>query len=371
MSKKSVAVGLSGGVDSSVAALMLKKAGYEVVGLFMRNWKEESEDGVCTAEQDYADVRSVAAKLDIPYYTIDFSKEYADRVFAHFVGEYSRGRTPNPDVLCNSEIKFGPFCEFAKKIGAEYVATGHYAGVERGSNDEIILVRADDENKDQTYFLNQLCSEQLSNVIFPLQHLAKPEVRRIAEEAGLITARKKDSTGICFIGERDFRKFLSQYLPMKKGEIRDLKGKVLGEHDGVFFYTIGQRKGFGLGGVSGEKNDAPYYVIDKDVKNNILYVNQGECDRLYSVALATENFNIISVGFADGDEVSVRTRHREALNPARIFKTDGGVRMEFLKPVRAVTPGQYAVVYKGKTCLGGGVICDKTPAIGFVPPAKR
>ena len=301
----------------------------------------------------------------------DFSKEYADRVFAHFVGEYSRGRTPNPDVLCNSEIKFGPFCEFAKKIGAEYVATGHYAGVERGSNGEIILVRADDENKDQTYFLNQLCSEQLSNVIFPLQHLAKPEVRRMAEEAGLITARKKDSTGICFIGERDFRKFLSQYLPMKKGEIRDLKGKVLGEHDGVFFYTIGQRKGFGLGGVSGEKNDAPYYVIDKDVKNNILYVNQGECDRLYSVALATENFNIISVGFADGDEVSVRTRHREALNPARIFKTDGGVRMEFLKPVRAVTPGQYAVVYKGKTCLGGGVICDKTPAIGFVPPAKR
>lgn len=360
MPKKCVAVGLSGGVDSSVAALILKREGYDVVGLFMRNWKEESPDGVCTAEEDYEFVRRVAAKLDIPYYTIDFSKEYAERVFSHFVEEYSKGRTPNPDVLCNSEIKFGPFREFARGVGAEYVATGHYAGVERVSG-KTYLIRAADENKDQTYFLNQLSGEQLSNVIFPLCPYQKSEVRRIAAEAGLASAEKKDSTGICFIGERDFRKFLAQYLPMKKGEIRDLSGRVLGEHDGVFFYTIGQRKGFGLGGVKGAKNDAPYYVISKDVKRNILYVNQGECPELYASGLETENFNFITDGITDGERVEVRTRHREPLRPAAAYMTREGVKVIFDFPVRAVTPGQYAVLYKDRVCIGGGVIKKALP----------
>ena len=354
MSKKSVAVGLSGGVDSSVAALMLKKAGYEVVGLFMRNWKEESEDGVCTAEQDYADVRSVAAKLDIPYYTIDFSKEYADRVFAHFVGEYSRGRTPNPDVLCNSEIKFGPFCEFAKKIGAEYVATGHYAGVERGSNGEIILVRADDENKDQTYFLNQLSSEQLSNVIFPLQHLAKPEVRRIAEEAGLITARKKDSTGICFIGERDFRKFLSQYLPMKKGEIRDLKGKVLGEHDGVFFYTIGQRKGLGVA------LGRPAFVSKIDPENALVYLSY---DKKTTDRVRLQSFRESYPGaVSQGMSCLCRLRSTGKLLKAKLsLLEEGGAKLLLDSPTPSVSSGQAGVVYSVDdipAVLGMGTVED-------------
>ena len=355
MSKQSVAVGLSGGVDSSVAALLLKQAGYEVTGLFMRNWKEESPDGVCTAEEDYSYVRAVAQKLDIPYYTIDFSKEYAEKVFSHFVSEYEKGRTPNPDVLCNSEIKFGPFLNFAKGIGADYIATGHYAGIERRDGTAYLL-RAADENKDQTYFLNQLNQEQLSPVLFPLAHLQKSEVRKIAAENGLSSAFRKDSTGICFIGERDFRAFLAQYLPMKKGEIRDLNDRVLGCHDGVFFYTIGQRKGFGLGGVKGAKNDAPFYVIKKDVRRNILYVNQGECPELYSDSLDTENFNYISGEFPDGARVLVRTRHREPLRSATAYKTDVGVHVEFDVPERAVTPGQYAVLYSDRVCLGGGII---------------
>ena len=355
MSVKHVAVGLSGGVDSSVAALMLKEAGYEVTGLFMKNWKEESPDGVCTAEEDFSYVRAVAQKLDIPYYTIDFSREYAEKVFAHFVAEYEKGRTPNPDVLCNSEIKFGPFLKFAKGIGADYIATGHYAGVERRDG-VCYLLRSADENKDQTYFLNQLTQEQLSPVIFPLQHLKKSEVRKIAAEHGLLSAFRKDSTGICFIGERDFRAFLAQYLPMKKGEIRDLNDRVLGYHDGVFFYTIGQRKGFGLGGVKGAKNDAPFYIIKKDVPRNILYVNQGECPELYSSSLDTENFNYISGEFKDGTRVLVRTRHREPLRPATAYKAGVGLHIEFDNPGRAVTPGQYAVLYSGNVCLGGGVI---------------
>ena len=354
--RKKVVVGLSGGVDSSVAALLLKNAGYDVIGLFMRNWHEEDENGSCTAEEDYADVRRVANKLGIPYYTLDLSREYADRVFRLFLDEYEKGRTPNPDVLCNSEIKFGPFKEFAAGLGADYVATGHYAGTLK-KDGRTYLIRAKDENKDQTYFLNNLTEGQIADVIFPLTEIPKPEVRRIAEENGLATARKKDSTGICFIGERNFRKFLSTYLPMKKGEIRNLDGKLLGEHDGVFFYTIGQRKGFGLGGVKGEKNDAPYYIVAKDVKNNILYVNQGDCPELYKKELFAEDFNYITDKIsAEGERVLLRTRHRERLTEATAYPEGAGVRIIADTPVRAVTPGQYAVLYKERICLGGGKI---------------
>lgn len=354
-SKKKVVVGMSGGVDSSVAALILKEQGYDVVGLFMRNWHEEDESGACTAEQDYSDVRRVAGLLDIPYYTLDLSKEYADRVFKYFLEEYSHGRTPNPDVLCNREIKFGPFKEFAKGLGADYIATGHYAGTETRDG-KTYLIRAKDENKDQTYFLNQLSNEQITNVLFPLTEIAKPEVREIAKKYNLATAEKKDSTGICFIGERNFRKFLSEYLPMKPGKIMTLGGKVIGEHDGVFFYTIGQRKGFGLGGVKGESNDAPYYVVKKDVERNILYVHQGECDELYSEELFAEDFNYITDKIEPGARVLLRTRHREKLTPATAYPEDCGVRIVTDAPVRAVTPGQYVVLYDGRVCLGGGKI---------------
>ena len=233
---------MSGGVDSSVAALLLKQQGYNVIGLFMRNWEETDENGVCTAADDYADVRKVCAVIDIPYYTVNFAKEYLDRVFSYFLAEYSAGRTPNPDVLCNREIKFGPFLREAKKLGADYIATGHYCKISH-ENGVHLLQKAADRNKDQTYFLNQLSQEQLKDVLFPLQDMQKPEIRAIAEKYGLATAKKKDSTGICFIGERNFRKFLSGYLPAKPGKILDLSGKEVGEHEGLMYYTLGQRKG--------------------------------------------------------------------------------------------------------------------------------
>lgn len=356
MKAKKAVIGMSGGVDSSVAALLLKEQGYDVIGLFMRNWHEEDACGACTAEEDYTDVRRVAALLDIPYYTIDFSREYQERVFHLFLDEYKKGRTPNPDVLCNREIKFGPFKEFAQKLGADYIATGHYAGV-RNENSRSVLYRAKDENKDQTYFLNQLTSSQLENVLFPLTEIEKPEVRKLAAAHGLATAEKKDSTGICFIGERDFRKFLSDYLPMKEGDIKTLDGKTVGRHKGVFYYTIGQRKGFGLGGAG---NGEPYYIINKDIYNNILYVNQGECPELFSSELTAENFNFIHKKIEDGERVLARTRHRQELIPTTAYIIDDTtVRLVFDTPVRALTPGQYAVVYSGRDCLGGGVIADQ------------
>lgn len=353
MSKKKVIVGMSGGVDSSVAALLLKEQGYEVIGLFMRNWHEEDDSGRCTAEEDYADVRRVANLLDIPYYTIDLSREYQDRVFKLFLEEYKKGRTPNPDVLCNREVKFGPFKDSAAKLGADYIATGHYAGISviDGKN---YLIRAKDENKDQTYFLNQLKYEQLENVLFPLTDITKPEVRKIAAKYNLATAEKKDSTGICFIGERNFREFLSTYLPMKEGDIKTLDGKTVGRHKGVFYYTIGQRKGFGLGGGG---NGEPYYIINKDIYNNILYVNQGECKELYSKELTAENFNFITEPIRDGQRVTARIRHRQPLVGAyAYYVADNAVKLVFDEPIRAVAPGQYAVIYQDRICLGGGVI---------------
>ncbi len=349
-----VVIGMSGGVDSSVAALLLKRQGYEVIGLFMRNWEEKDECGYCTAEEDYLDVRRVSAVLDIPYYVVDFSKEYWDRVFTLFVDEYSRGRVPNPDVLCNREIKFDAFAKYAEVYGADYIATGHYASLksEGGKN---FLLRSSDENKDQTYFLNQLSGRQLNNVLFPVGGLVKGEVRRLAAEAGLPTAAKKDSTGICFIGERKFREFLANYIPMKQGDILTRDGKKVGVHNGVYYYTVGQRRGLGVGGGgTGER----WFVLEKDVANNILYVSQGEEDELWSRGLSCDKFNFITEQMPVGEyKVTARIRHRQPLQAAVMtVNGDGSVDFIFDKKQRAVAEGQYVVPYIDDWCLGGGVI---------------
>ena len=348
---------MSGGVDSSVAAALLKEQGYNVVGLFMHNWKETTGEGCCTAEEDFTDVRSVCDKIGIPYYSVDFSQEYWNDVFMHFVDEYKKGRTPNPDVLCNSKIKFGVFRDHAMRIGADYLATGHYCGIDHNANGKTYLLRAQDENKDQTYFLNQVTSEQLSNVLFPLADIPKPTVRQLAEKYGLSNAKKKDSTGVCFIGERNFRAFLASYVPMKEGEIRTLDEKVIGTHKGVYYYTIGQHKGFGVGGKQGEQNCAPWYVIKKDVINNVLYVHQGEIPELYSDKLTTEPFHFITDPVPSGTRVLARIRHRQPLQPATVFFTDTGeAEVLFDTPQRAVCGGQYCVLYQDNVCIGGGCI---------------
>jgi len=352
MAKKRVVVGLSGGVDSAVAALLLKREGYDVVGLFMRNWKEEDECGRCTTDDDFYDVRRVADKIGIDYYATDLSDKYLERVFSHFVEEYKKGRTPNPDVLCNREIKFDAFSSFAESIEADYVATGHYADVSHGERH--LLLRSADENKDQTYFLNQITEAQLSNALFPLGRLKKGEVREIAHEAGIPVWEKKDSTGICFIGERNFRQFLSSYIPIKKGEIVTTDGKVVGTHDGVFYYTKGQRKGLGVGGGG---NGQPYFVVGKDVVNNRLIVTQGETELLYSSSLTVDTFHFISERLPEGEsDVLVRVRHRQPLQRAVACVEGDRVTLRFEKKQRAVQEGQYAVVYQDRVCLGGGVI---------------
>lgn len=355
---KRVIVGMSGGVDSSVAALLLKEAGYDVVGLFMRNWEEKDGAGHCPAESDYADVRRVADCLKIPFYTVDFAKEYGEEVFSEFLREYKKGRTPNPDVLCNSKIKFGVFREKAKQIGGDFIATGHYCGVRREGG-KIYLIRAADEAKDQTYFLNQISEAQIADVIFPLQNLLKSEVRAIAERNGFVTAAKKSSTGICFIGERNFRQFLGNYLPAKPGKIKTLGGETVGTHGGVFFYTIGQRRGFGLGGSKGEKSESPWYVVAKDVENNVLYVSRGEPPELFSKILITEKFHFINdTKLPDGSVISARIRHRQPLQKARFYNGENSAKIIFDVPQRAIAPGQYCVAYDGDICLGGGVIAS-------------
>jgi tRNA-specific 2-thiouridylase len=344
---------MSGGVDSSVAAAMLLEEGFDVVGLFMKNWAETDENGCCTAESDFSDVAEVAGLLGIRHYTIDFSKEYLDKVFKLFLSEYKKGRTPNPDVLCNREIKFGRFLDFAKDLGADFIATGHYCNLDRRGNINY-LTRARDEDKDQTYFLNQLENRQLDNVLFPVGDMIKSEVRAYAKAKGLPTAAKKDSTGICFIGERDFRRFLASYIPMKAGDMVDLSGKVVGRHNGVFYYTEGQRHGLGLGG-PGE----PWFVVRKDVEKNILTVSRGECAELFSSGLITEGFNFIS-GAPESSEFKcmARIRHRQPLQSATAFIEGDGVRVVFDKSQRAVSPGQYCVLYSDRVCLGGGVIAE-------------
>lgn len=351
-----IVVGMSGGVDSSTVAALLKEQGHEVIGLFMRNWRETDESGCCTADEDFQDVKDVCNKIGIPYYSIDFSEEYYDRVFKHFVEEYKKGRTPNPDVLCNREIKFDAFLKYALKTGADYVATGHYCRVEHRDG-KSYLMRAEDDNKDQTYFLNQLTSEQLDKVLFPLGDIDKPTVREIAKKYDLSTAEKKDSTGICFIGERNFRQFLANYIPMKEGDIVDTEGNVVGRHNGVFYYTIGQRKGLGIGG-SKDGNGSRWFVLDKDIEKNILYVSQGEIDVLYHNCLETDSFNFIPERPVEDEfDCLVRIRHRQPVQKARCYiLPTGGVKLVFEEKQRAIAEGQYAVIYDEKYCLGGGVI---------------
>ena len=352
---KTVVVGLSGGVDSSVAALLLKNQGYRVVGLFMRNWEEKDENGACTADDDFNDVVRVAGLLKIPYYTVNFAKEYRERVFSRFLQEYEAGRTPNPDVLCNREIKFGPFRAYAKELGADFVATGHYCGVSHEGGIHRLL-KARDTGNDQTYFLNQVTQEQLSDVLFPLADLDKSEVRKIAEENGLATAKKKDSTGICFIGERNFRKFLQEFLPARRGKILTSAGEEVGEHCGVMYYTLGQRRGLELGGKKGEAGR--WFVVGKDVKKNILYVSHGDEGPLYSTSCTVEEMNFIPVP-PERDEFvcTAKFRYRQGEQGVRVKRTgENSLEIFFDKPQRAVTEGQYAVLYDETQCLGGGVI---------------
>ncbi|MBQ7913658.1 MAG: tRNA 2-thiouridine(34) synthase MnmA [Clostridia bacterium] len=354
---KTVVIGMSGGVDSSVAALLLKEQGYNVIGLFMQNWDEVDENGCCTAEDDFADVRRVSSVLDIPYYTVNFAKEYMDRVFSYFLAEYKAGRTPNPDVLCNREIKFGPFLQEAKRLGADYIATGHYCKILHLDGVHY-LQKAKDQNKDQTYFLNQLSQPQLADVLFPLQDMEKPEIREIALKHGLATAKKKDSTGICFIGERNFRKFLSSYLPAQKGKILDLSGREVGEHQGLMYYTLGQRKGLELGGVKGEGDGGRWFVVRKDLANNVLYVSHGDETPLFSKSCEVSGFNWIPFKPQTNEfECTAKFRYRQPDQKVLVSVRDNGnLHIEFAEKQRAVTEGQYAVLYDGINCLGGGVI---------------
>lgn len=351
-----VVVGMSGGVDSSVAAYLLKQQGFEVLGLFMKNWEETDPNGVCTAEEDFADVRRVCQQLEIPYYSVNFSREYLDRVFEKFLASYRAGRTPNPDVLCNREIKFGPFVDFAKKLGARFVATGHYARLVR-QGDEVFLYKAADLNKDQSYFLHQLTPEQLSLALFPLAGLCKDEVRRIAAKLELSTAQKKDSTGICFIGERKFREFLKTFLPAQPGPILEKgTGRQVGTHEGVMYYTLGQRKGLNIGGVSG--GQGRWFVVEKEVARNILWVEQNEKEDLFRSELTMHGVNWIPQPPAERFSCLTKTRYRQPDQAAQAaLLPDGGVRVTFDQPQRAVTAGQYCVLYApdGRV-IGGGEI---------------
>ena len=353
--KKRVVLGMSGGVDSSVAAILLKEQGYEVIGVFMKNWDEEDENGVCMADEDYKDVVSVAEQLGIPYYSINFVKEYWERVFEYFLSEYRLARTPNPDVMCNKEIKFKAFLEYAEKLGADYIATGHYARLIEDKDGKKVLLKGIDDNKDQTYFLSGLTQKQLEKVLFPLGDYKKSEIREIAQKYDLKTANKKDSTGICFIGERNFNEFLSKYIPAQKGDIVDINGKKLGIHNGLMYYTIGQRKGIGLGN-SKDGTGEPYFVVDKKLETNELVVAQGDDKLLYSKGLIANNFNFInSIKFPF--ECGVKFRYRQKDVKAVISKiNDEEYRIDFEEPQRAVTLGQVAVIYNGDICLGGGII---------------
>jgi tRNA-specific 2-thiouridylase len=348
-----VVVGMSGGVDSSVAALLLKQQGYDVIGIFMKNWDDTDENGVCTATEDYNDVVRVCNQIGIPYYAVNFEKEYWDKVFTYFLDEYKAGRTPNPDVMCNKEIKFKAFLEHAMSLGADYLAMGHYARVEYRDG-EYKMLRGVDQNKDQTYFLNQLGQEQLSKIMFPIGNIEKAKVREIAKEAGLVTATKKDSTGICFIGERNFKEFLSNYLPAQPGTMQTLDGEVKGKHDGLMYYTIGQRHGLGIGG-SGE----PWFVVGKNLKENILYVAQGfDNELLYSDSIIATNVNWVSGKVpTEPLKCTAKFRYRQPDTGVTVHVIDEKtVKVVFDQPVRAVTPGQAVVFYNGEECLGGGTI---------------
>ena len=422
MSRELIIAGVSGGVDSSVTALLLKQQGREVAGLFMKNWEEDDANGTCPAEADAADAEAVCAALGIAFHTRNFAAEYWDGVFEHFLAEHRAGRTPNPDVLCNREIKFKTFLEHAQDLGAQRIATGHYARIGRGADGDWQLLRARDGNKDQTYFLHALGQAQLAATEFPLGALTKPQVRAIARAAGLATAAKKDSTGICFIGERDFREFLGRYLPARAGEMRDPQGQVIGElpkpevrrlaaeaglpvhakkdstgicfigerdfreflaqylparpgpirdpqgatvgeHPGVFYFTLGQREGLNIGGLRG-RDPAPWYVVGKDVAGNVLYVDQGhDSPYLFSSELRSEPPTwTTGAPPATRFTCTAKTRYRQQDAECEVQEdADGGLRVRFATPQRAVTPGQSVVFYRDDECLGGAVI-DRTDA---------
>ncbi len=352
---ETVVVGMSGGVDSAVSAYLLKQQGKNVVAVFMVNWEEESE--FCTSEQDFEDVKRVCQTIGIPYYSVNYAKEYYARVFEYFLKEYSEGRTPNPDVLCNREIKFGPFLEFAKKIGASKIATGHYAKVIE-KNGEFLLYKAKDKNKDQSYFLNQLSQDQLKYVIFPLAEIEKPEVREIAEKLNLSNAKKKDSTGVCFIGERNFRNFLKEYLPAKPGNIVTTNGEIVGKHEGLMYYTLGQRRGLNIGGKAGG-NGKRWFVLDKNLKDNQLIVSQGEDDLLYSKGLFAKEFNWI--GPKPSQNVFncfAKFRYRQPDQEVTVtVLPNNEIKVDFKEKQRAITPGQFVVLYDSdERCFGGGII---------------
>ncbi len=361
---KTVVVGLSGGVDSSVAAMLLKAQGWNVVGLFMKNWEDDDTGEYCSSRQDLVDATSVADRIGIDIEVVNFAAEYKERVFAEFLREYRAGRTPNPDVLCNSEIKFRAFLDHAMALGAEKIATGHYAGVRESNEGEgaYQLLKAEDGTKDQSYFLHRLNQQQLARTLFPLAGLYKREVRKMAEAAGLHVAAKKDSTGICFIGERPFKEFLMRYLPPEKGEIRCLDdGRVLGEHDGLTYHTLGQRKGLHIGGVKGGKSgdhDA-WFAAKKDMANNVLYVVQGhDHPALFVDDLIARQLSWVS-GQAPHPRwvYTAKTRYRQTDAACQVEMPDrDSCRVQFAEPQWAVTPGQSVVVYESKVCLGGGVI---------------
>lgn len=352
-----VIVGMSGGVDSSVSALLLLEQGYQVEGLFMKNWDEDDGTEYCTAKEDLADAQAVCEKLGIPLHTANFAAEYWDNVFEHFLAEYKAGRTPNPDILCNREIKFKVFLEYAEMLGAEKIATGHYVrqSVRAGRPR---LLKGIDANKDQSYFLHAVPEVAIARTLFPLGELEKPAVRAIAEHHDLVTARKKDSTGICFIGERRFRDFLQQYLPAQPGVIETPEGEVIGKHMGLMYYTLGQRQGLGIGGLANHP-EAPWYVADKNLERNVLIAVQGKHHPLlYTDSLATEAVDwIAGEPPAAAGRFTAKTRYRQADVPCHMrILPDGGVEVRFDAPQRAVTPGQSLVLYDGEICLGGGVI---------------
>ncbi len=351
-----IIVGLSGGVDSAVAALLLKRQGWRVTGLFMKNWEEDDGPGHCAAAVDLKEAEKVSNALNIELLTVNFSSEYWDRVFAIFLAEYRALRTPNPDVLCNREIKFRAFLDHARQLGADAIATGHYARIHHQGGTSRLL-RSRDENKDQTYFLYQLDQSQLRHAHFPLAGLTKPEVRELARQAGLPNHQRKDSTGICFIGERRFREFLARYLPAKPGEIRGDTGRVIGRHQGLMYYTLGQRQGLGIGGVAGA-SEAPWFVIDKLVDENVLVVAQRhDHPKLLSNRLRLSQLNWIGHPPRPGEAISGRIRHRQPLQACHIEHIDEtGCILAFADMQRAAAPGQSAVLYRGDECLGGGII---------------
>ncbi len=350
-----IVVGMSGGVDSAVAALLLKRQGYDVVGVFMKNWEETDENGVCTADEDFAQVRAVCDHIGIPYYSVNFTQAYWNRVFTYFLEEYKAGRTPNPDVMCNKEIKFKAFLKFALELEAKKLATGHYARIEERQG-RYILLKGTDPGKDQSYFLHVLGQKELSKACFPIGGMTKSQVRALAREAGLSNAERKDSTGICFIGERNFKAFLSQYLPAMPGDILEMDtGRRVGRHEGLMYYTLGQRKGLGIGGVgSGE----PWFVVDKDLTHNILYAAQGkDHPRLYTIGCQVSDLNWVEgVPPAKQLTCTAKFRYRQSDQPVTVWIRDSECLIEFKTPQRAVTPGQFAVLYQGDECLGGGVI---------------